>query len=135
MLAIPTAQKPRKIKLSGKFFSKLQEYVYSMNISQFLLQHFYFVLTGTQTLCSVGVVASQLVIYIHEQVPPAYRFPHNTVNWPRLGHWNAWPLQIKALCSFKTTGTTQLLTQSHILEHLNPQQHCCGTPIPFCFLV
>jgi hypothetical protein len=33
MLAIPTAQKPRKIKLSGKFFSKLQEYVYSMNIS------------------------------------------------------------------------------------------------------
>lgn len=34
-------------------------------------------LTGTQTLCSVSVMASQLVIYIHDQVPPAYRFPHN----------------------------------------------------------
>jgi hypothetical protein len=36
--------------------------------------------------------------------------------------WTPWPLQIKALCSFKTSGNNDPATQCHIPEVVNPQQ-------------
>jgi hypothetical protein len=34
--------------------------------------------------------------------------------------WTAWPLKMKALCSFEMLGTTQAATKRYILEDLNP---------------
>lgn len=41
--------------------------------------------------------------------------------------WAAWPLKMKKLHSFETSGTTHP-TQHHVPEDLPNQQHCCENP-------
>lgn len=56
-------------------------------------------------------------------VPSSSRVKQSTENTCYLS-WIVWPLNMKALSYFATSGTT-CPVQCHIPEDLNPQKHCC----------